>query len=615
VALNGIADFVPGPDQELVKNPVNGHWTGFIPGVTEGTPYRYFVQGVRDSSFKRDPWARELELSGYPDCDCLVCGENSYPWHDRDFRSPEFSDLIVYQLHIGVFFARDRDGRDRRHRRISKFLDVLDRIEYLADLGINAIQLLPVVEFQGEWSLGYNGTDLFSPEMDYCVAPGEIGPYLEKANRLLTRKGCPPLREDELSGQINQLKALIDLCHLHDIAVLLDVVYNHAGGNFDAQSINHFDLPEHPSRWNNLYFSAAEWVGPVFNFGKPEVRAFLIENATMFLRDYHADGLRFDEVSVIDNNGGWFFCQDLTSTLRFRKPSAVQIAEYWKDHRWLAVLRPAGGMGFDLGYSDGLRDQVRHVISEAARGASAHVPLGRLKSGLHRPNNVPHAWQVYNCIENHDFVLDMDGDHRKPRIPRLADATNSRSWYARSRARVAMGLLLTAPGAPMLFMGQEFLEDKLWSDNPNRDDLFLWWDGLEGQDRHMQDFHRYTRDLIWLRRRYAALRSEPIHVYAIDEYHRILAFQRWVPGVGGDVVVVISLREQTFSEFWLGFPHAGHWHEVFNSDVYDHFVNPSVQGNFGGVTASGPPRHELQHSASLTIPANSVLVFARERHE
>jgi 1,4-alpha-glucan branching enzyme len=272
-------------------------------------------------------------------------------------------------------------------------------------------------------------------------------------------------------------------------------------------------------------------------------------------------------------------------------------------------------MGFDIGYADGIRDGVRGVISEASGGAGVAVQLGRLKAALGRPWNVAYAWQAYNCVENHDFVLDMDGNHRKPRIPKLADWDNPRSWYARSRARVAMGILLTAPGTPMLFMGQEFLEDKLWSDNPDNSDTFIWWDGLDGQDHHMRDFHRFTRDLIWLRRRHPALRSEPINVFHIDEFNRVLAFHRWVPDVGRNVVVVISLRKETFYDhrYALGFPLPGHWHEVFNSDVYDNFCNPWVQGNFGGISADGAPMHNLPHSAGITIPANSVLVLARDQ--
>lgn len=614
VVLGGVDHFQPNPECELVKNHATGHWTGFVPGVEDGTKYRYHIVGPGGSGFKRDPWARELEFDGYPNCDCIVREEDTYPWHDASYSPPAFQDLIVYQLHIGVFYACDEQGHDVRKNRVSKFLDALGRIEYLADLGINALLVLPITEFQGPWSLGYNGSDMFSPEMDYCVKPSELGPYLKRVNRLLAQKAMPPLTSQQLSGQINQLKAFVDICHLYGIAVIADVVYNHAGGGFDSQSIDHFDFPANPDRYNSIYFSGAEWAGgKVFAYQKPEVRDFLIQNAKMYMGEYHADGMRFDEVTVIDGNGGWFFCQDLNRTLNHVKPKGIQIAEYWGEHRWLSVWDPPGGMGFEMGYADLLREGIRTVIAEAAGGANAAIGMGRLRDGLHKPWNFPFAWQAFHYIENHDFHLDADGDHRKPRIARLADWNNPRSWYARSRARVATGLLLTATGVPSIFMGEEFLEDKLWSDSPERSDLFIWWQGLE-EDGNMRDFHMFTRDLIWLRRRLPALRSEPVNVFHTDDHNRIFAFHRWVPGEGRDLVVVVSLREETFYDhsYALGFPLPGHWKEIFNSDYYDQFPNPWVQGNPGGVSADGPPLHGLPHSAGITVPANGLLVFARD---
>ena len=497
---------------------------------------------------------------------------------------------------------------------MAKLLDAVDRVEYLVDLGVTAIQPLPLVEFQGEWSLGYNGTDLFSPEMDYCLTPAELGPYLDRVNQHLARWNQPALAAGQLEGQVNQLKAFIDICHLYGLAVIPDVVYNHAGGNLDPQSLDNFDWSAGVANGRNAYFSDAGWAGGrVFAFDRAGVRDYLIDNARTLLGEYHVDGLRFDEVSVIDAHGGWHFCQDLTSALRAEWPAAALIAEYWGEHRWLAVTPPPAGMGFDIGYSDGLRNGIRDALAQASRGAGAAVDLEPIARGLAKPSNERSSWQAYNCLENHDLVLDADGDHRKPRIASLADPSNPRSWYARSRARVAAGLLLTAPGVPMLFMGQEFLEDKLWSDNPNRDNVFLWWDGLEGGDRHMQDFHRYTRDLIALRRSQPGLRGEGIDIFHIDSANRILAFQRWLPGIGRSVVVVASLSEFSFESggYQLGFPASGQWAEVFNSDFYDHFPNRVVRGNHGGAHADGPPLHGLPSSAGLTIPANSLLVFAR----
>src|SRR3954452_16873857 len=615
VVLGGDTGYQPRPEDELVADPATGHWTSFFPGVEDGAPSRFFVVGPGGAGLKRDPWARELDLDRFPDGDCIVRDPGSYPWHDADFRPPALADLVVYQLHVGRFYARDENGHDRRAYRVAKVLDALDRVEYLVDLGVTAIQPLPLVEFPGEWSLGYNGTDLFSPERDYCVAPPDLGPYVAKVNALLAKRGRSPVSAAELGAQVNQLKAFVDVCHVYGLAVIVDVVYNHAGGGLDPQSLDHFDFPAQPDGSNSVYFSRDDWAGGrVFAFARPEVRSFLIENARALLAEYHVDGLRFDEVTVIDAKGGWFFCQDLTQTLHHDDPAAALIAESWAEHRWLATWRPPDGMGFDVGYADGLRDGVREVLAQAARGADAPVDVGLLRGGLEKPWNVAAAWQAYNCLENHDLMLDADGDHRHPRIARLADATDARSWYARSRARVATGLLLTAPGVPMLFMGEEFLEDKLWSDDPRRSDRLIWWDGLDGTDRHMGDFHRFTRDLIHLRRRHPALRADPVAVHPPDERNRVIAFQRWVPGVGRDVVVVAGLAETTFHDrgYRLGFPAPGHWHEVFNSDLYDHFPNPWVAGNPGGLDADGPPVHGLPCSAGITVPAHSVTVFARD---
>src|SRR5262249_11056085 len=147
---------------------------------------------------------------------------------DADFRRPTFNELIIYQFHVGRFYATDAAGNDRRPGRVAKFLDVLGRVPYLAELGVTAIEPMPVVEFPSDTTLGYNGVDYFSPEMAYTVPPDELAPYLDLVNQLLAEKGKgrPSVTPAQLSSQANQLKALIDICHAWGIAVLLDVVYN-----------------------------------------------------------------------------------------------------------------------------------------------------------------------------------------------------------------------------------------------------------------------------------------------------------------------------------------------------------------------------------------------------
>ena len=613
IVINPQGNELPVGPATLLARGTDGSWSGFVKGVTDGTPYLFYVVGQGSRGFKRDPHARELG-PGFPRCACIVRNPGLYLWHDQGFRPPAFNDLVIYQFHIGTFYAVDAQGKDARLARDGTFLDVLDRLEYLVALGVNALQPLPIVEFETEHSLGYNGSDYFSPESRYAVDPKDLDRYLNRVNQLLSARGLAPLAKAQLVGEADQLRAFIDVCHVYGLAVLLDVVYNHAGGwgdgpNADDRGLFFLDRELSGNNNNSLYFTDQGWAGGlVFAFWKGEVRQFLIDNAHFFFEEYHVDGFRYDEVTVIDRFSGWRFCQDLTNTLHFIKPNGIHISEYWGNDR-SAVVRPtaSGGAGFDATWQDGLREAVRGAIAAAAGGQGASVSLQRIRDNLGSPAGFPAIWKSVQHVENHDVVYRDRGQ----RVPRLADPSNARSWYSRSRSRVATGLILTAPGIPMLFMGQEFLEDKPWNDTPDASTL-IFWDGL-ATDRAMSDHLRFTRELVWLRRRQPALRAEGINRYYAHDVNRILAFHRWVNGVGRDVVVVASLNESTLRGYELGFPGPGRWLEVFNSDVYDHFVNPIVAGNSGGIDANGPPRDGLPNSAAIVIPANGLLVFARDQ--
>lgn len=592
----------------LVNNGL-GVWSGFVPGAADGTEYKFYIVGTGSKGYKRDPYARELSLSPpFPNSNCVVRRPDGYPWHDQDFQMPAFRDLVVYQFHIGVYYAVDGSGNDARRKRPGTFLDVVDRLEYLADLGINAIEPLPVIEFPTTTSQGYNYTDYFSPEMDYTLPPGpDLVRLTGVVNRLLNAKGKAPLEDEALATQVNQMKAMVDLFHLYGIAVLFDVVYNHAGGALDDESLYYYDRQPPGNDNRSLYFTTEGWAGgKVFAYWNQDVRQFLIDNANDFLGECHCDGFRYDEVTVIDRFGGWNFCQNLTDTVHFVKDRSIHIAEYWNpDQTW--VLKPTrdNGAGFDAVWSDRLRGAVRGAVAHASAGSGAAISFDAVRDGIYPPPGFSAAWKSVIHLENHDIVFDGNS----PRVARLADGSNSRSWYARSRSRVATGLLMTSPGIPMVFMGEEFLEDKSWSDSNM--DLLLFWDGLK-TDKVMQDYLRFCRELIGLRNHQPALRSEAVNVFHVYNENRVIAFQRWVVGSGRDVVVAATLSETTYWGYALGFPGPGSWREVFNSDVYDNWVNPITAGNGGGVTADGPPLHGLPCSASVVIPANGFVVFARD---
>ena len=589
-------------DRSLLTRDDNGHWRGFVPGVRDRHRYMFYVVGEGSEGPKRDPYARELDTP-YP-ASCIVRNA-AFPWHESGYRTPRFEDFLIYQLHVGTFYTPNLP------RKGGTFLDVARKIPHLAALGVTAVQLLPIQEFETQFSLGYNGTDYFSPEMDFAVADADLPPYVAAVNRLLDAKGLRRYAPEELRGEMSQLKALVDLCHLHGLAVLLDLVYNHAGGDFGDQSLYFFDrqATEGGNR-NSLYFTDKGHAGGlVFDYAKPEVRDFLIQNARFFLDEYCVDGFRYDQVSVIDQDGaphGWRFCQDLTSTVRFQRPSALQKSEYWPVNPYV-VSAPPQGAGFDTSLTDGLRIAVRNVIAAASAPDERPLDMTGLAHSLW-PDGFSEHWRFVQGPENHDIVY----VGREPRVAKLGDPGNPRSWYGRSRARVATGISLTAPGIPMLFMGQEFLEDKPWSDNFEfHRDLLLHWAGLDQGDKQMLDHLRFTRELIDLRWRYPGLRGQGFRVVHVHDENRVLAFQRWGEGEGHDVLVIAHLA--TFSRFGyrIGFPGGGEWREVFNSDVYENWVNPDVVGNGGRAVAEPEPLHGLGYSARLVLPANSVLIFAR----
>lgn len=583
-----------------------GRWAGFFPGAIDGMTYKFYIVGEGSEGHKRDPYAREL-TNVWPEPDCILRAANSYPWQDWGWRPPQFNELVVYQFHVGTFFGPNREQRP------CKFLDVLDRVEYLADLGVNALEPLPIVEYSTQRSLGYNGTDLFSPEMDYLVYGSELDAYLTRVNRLLLQKGKAPVSKELLGVPVNQLKVFIDICHANGLAVIFDVVYNHASAdlrNHDQdETLWFFDRQHRGDDNRSLFFTNQDHAGPVFAFWKEEVRQFLIDNAKFFVEEYHVDGYRYDQVTVIvqqNTADGWPFCQSLTRTVRSLDPSAINIAEYWGPDP--AVVQPVfhGGADFDANWHDGLRRAIRGVIAQAAGGRDVSLDWQPVVDQLRAPG-FRDAWRAVQCIESHDEVY----RDRAQRIPALADGNDRRSWYARSRSRVALGLLMTAPGIPMIFMGQEFLEDKRWADDPvHHPGTLIYWDGL-ATDKTMSDFHRFTRELTWLRRAQPALSGESIATVLMDNFNRVLVYQRWIEGVGRDVMVVVSLSESTLSGYRIPFPASGLWREVFNSDVYDNWVNPNVAGNGGRIDAHGPGMNGLGASASIVIPANSVLVFAK----
>jgi 1,4-alpha-glucan branching enzyme len=599
----------------LLSKNTSGYWTGFLAGVLDGDLYKYYVVGQPGGSvgYKRDPYARELTSSAtFPvGVNCIVRSPHSYPWHDNGFVTPDYSDLIIYQLHIGVFAPAAFPN-------CGTFLDVIAKIPYLVALGVNLLQPLPISECKETHDEGYDGADLFSPDSLYTVYdPAALGSYLTNINGLLATRGCASLTLDQITGGPNQLKAMVDLCHLHGIAVALDVVYNHAGGfEGDDESIYFWDreaLPSPATNDESLFFTNVGVVGGLsFALWKAQVCQFLIDNASYFINEFHVDAFRYDEISLLleaNQPTGWVFCQNLTNTLRYIKDRLLQNAEYWPSEFTASVpsiVQPAsdGGAGFDAVQHDALRLAIRAAIQSASYGQSSAVNMGAILGSLYPPG-LPRAWNAVPCVENHDVVY----IGKDVRIPVLADRSDPQSFYARSRSKFATGLLLAAPGIPQIFMGQEFLENRQWCDDPTAQANLLEWVALDSGNKPMSDQLRFTQDFIRLRWNQPALRGQSINPYYSNNNDRVIAFHRWIDGQGLDVVVVASLNDNPFFGYQLGFPQNGRWAELFNSDVYDNWVNPLAVGNNGAIFVNGGPMHDLPYSTSITIPPRSILVF------
>jgi 1,4-alpha-glucan branching enzyme len=226
VYLNGIfGDRVYDQQTEdrLLKKDASSYWSGFQEDARDGDKYRFWVNGEGSSGYKRDPRARELEPAGFPNSFSILRETDDFPWHNSGFVTPDFSDMIVYQLHVGTFAIR-KNGIS------SNLLDVACKVAYLADLGINVLQPLPIDEQEANPSMGYGGADLFSPDFPYVAVVDDLPSYLVTINSLLAAKQLTPFQLEDISSGPKQLMALVDVCHVYGIAVVFDVVYNHGGG-------------------------------------------------------------------------------------------------------------------------------------------------------------------------------------------------------------------------------------------------------------------------------------------------------------------------------------------------------------------------------------------------
>ncbi|UUO06291.1 alpha-amylase family glycosyl hydrolase [Blastopirellula sp. J2-11] len=542
-----------------------GFWYADVSGAVPGQRYRFLIRNGEQELSRIDPYAREVTNSVG---DGVIYDTHSFDWEEDAFQLPTFNELVIYEMHVGTFNGQDEDGP-------GGFADAIQKLDYLKNLGINAIELMPAAEFAGDYSWGYNPAQIFAVEGAY--------------------------------GGPNGLKHFVKEAHRRGIGVILDVVYNHFGPS--DLSIWQFDGWSENGK-GGIYFyndwkSKTPWGDTRPDYGRGEVRQYIHDNALMWLEDYHVDGLRYDMTLFIrsvdggtDLPEGWSMTRWINDVIRKRFPGRILIAEDLQNNEWLTKSPEEGGAGFlsqwDAKFVHPIRSVVT-ILDDSDR--SMEVVRNAL---LYRYNGDAFQRVVYS--ESHDEVA-----NGKARVVSEVSANHPHDVYAKRRSTLAAAMMFTAPGIPMLFQGQEFLQDGWF-----RDDKPLQWE-LETEFRGIK---RLYRDLIHLRLNRAGLSrgltGQNIDVFHLDDANKVIAFRRWCEGGPGDsVVVVANFANQALHDYRIGFPREGVWRLRLNSDakVYsDDFSNYAD----GDPQAEAAPYDGQRFSDTVALAPYSFQIFSQD---
>jgi len=553
--------------RHLLQEEGHGYWYGDVKGAHAGDQYRFLLTTATGEYTRIDPYAREVTNS----VGSAIVHDPAFDWQGDDFQRLPSSELVIYELHVGTF---NPQGDEQSQ---GEFSSITTRLEYLQKLGVNAIQVMPVGEFAGERSWGYNPSHIFSVDSDY--------------------------------GGSLALKQFVMRAHRQGIAVILDVVYNHLGPT--DLDLWQFDGWSENDR-GGIYFyndnrACTPWGETRPDYGRNEVRQYLLDNVMMWFEEYHLDGLRFDCTQFIRTiNGtdaqddlpeGWSLLQLINSQVVAQFPGRITIAEDLQSNQWLTKDVGAGGAGFGSQWDAKFVHPIRQAVITPLDEQRSLAAIG--DAICYRYNDDAFDRVIYS--ESHDEVA-----NGQARVPQEISPDDPKGWYARKRSTLAAALVFTAPGIPMLFQGQEFLEGGWF-----RDTVPVDWDQCD-------EFHgivRLYRDLIRLRRNLdggsRGLCGQGARVFHLHEASKIIAFHRWDQGgPGDDVVVVANFSHVPQPGHLIGFPAKGVWKLRFNSDwqgYNDDFGNyPSTD-----IVAVAGDCDGLSWQAALAIGPYTVLIFSQ----
>ena len=562
------------PEAHPLVREESGNWYGVVPEATIGHAYKYHLRNGEATFERNDPRVRKVENSAGNGIVWLPPADGAR--NERGaFQAPTQDQLVIYELHVGSFNAEKGKGP-------GTFASAIEKMGYLADLGINTIELMPVAEFAGDFSWGYNPADPYAVESAYGGPEG--------------------------------LLEFVRVAHDHGIAVILDVVYNHFGPGDLA--LWQFD------GWNEnggggIYFyndwrAETPWGATRPDYGRGEVRSYLRDNARMWIADYGLDGLRWDMSLYVrtfrgnpgdpgdDAKDGWGLCQWINNELRAEFPGVITIAEDLRDSEWIVKPTGAGGGGFGAQWDAAFVHPVRAALITAAdEGRDLDKVIGALKNCYDGD-----AFKRVVYSESHDEVA-----NGKARLPTEIAPNDPTGYPARKRSALGAALVMTAPGIPMLFQGQEFLEDEWF-----RDEVPVDWAKLE----KFAGLHALYRDLISLRRNLggfsAGLSGQHIETHHVNHEAKVLGFHRWRDGgAGDDVIVIVNLSTQPVQDYAVGVPAAGLWRVRFNSDSRAYAEDFSDHAA-PDVETVEEPKDGFTHHVVTGIGAYSVLVLSQDKN-
>jgi len=541
----------------------NGYWSIDVPDAKAGDEYRYVLHAPADWNLpplsRIDPYARKVTSAAG---NGIIYEPQTFDWGDNIFHMATGNELVIYEMHIGTFNVKKKGHP-------GTFESAIEKFPYLKELGINAIEVMPIVEFAGDFSWGYNPAHPFAVESIY--------------------------------GGPDTFKLFVKAAHEQGIAVIVDVVYNHFGpGDLDLWRFDGWS----ENGKGGIYFyndhrSETPWGNTRPDYGRDEVRQYLRNNALMWLEEYHADGLRWDMIiyikSVDGNDGNP--ANDIPEGWKLF-PGRISIGESMRNNPWVTKDVGAGGAGFNAQWDAEFVHPVRQAVivrDDASRDAGEVA-----KAIEHRYDSDAFKRVIYT--ESHDEIA-----NGRARVPEEIWPGKVDSWFSKKRSTLGGALVLTSPGIPMLFQGQELLEDRWFQDKDPID-----WSRTEGENGILSMY----RDLITLRLNRSGvtrgLCGQNIHIYHVNNEAKVIAFHRWdVLGPHESVVVVVNMTNQNRDGYVIGFPRAGFWKTRFNSDSYNYgpnFANhptPDVETREEGSDG-------LPCSGEIGIGPYTVVIFSQD---